>query len=1053
MNGTPLLVPGINAISKQARKLSQHDAESLARKASQMLCNPSVKRQVRGQVEKERREKLKKPCSMRFIKPESKKDENECKNQDELVRPEIKPTAQQITAHLSNIALKSVRQLKYKANTSALSESDRQTVVNVKQISNWTRFRKLAQKILDYRHFDNIIAIAVLLDTIVMAFDSAGNVTLGAIDLLFTLFFGYEMLLRFAAYHGLHHRSFFRSKWSFVYVGLLVACILSYCILGLSTTSQWRAIRGLKAYRCFTAVKGIRRILKTITKAVPLLANVGALAFFFLLMFSIIGLEAFPSVFDMQCALPTAPINVTLSLEDEELSYPVIYCSDNMKCAPDFICVAVDSSETSSYHSFQTGFASFLLVFQVMALDGWIDAAMEPAIQSTSSLAVVFFVFLIILFVFLVLNLFVAVITTAFMGHGDATVEDINVDKEHADATHGPIFDMRKMNKEDEEQHLYMVLGTTMAVEQAAVRGSLSSRENENENDDTNAEQNDRSNSTFNGGSTRRLTSAASLPVLTTMSFMSDSSIDLCTGTNIETQFREWLQSVPGVSGRLRRFILSENFADILMCFIVINTIALMCEYPNMGHQWQSFFDVIEFLFSIVFAIELLLKFYAFQSFRLYFHAYERWFDAIVVGSSLSISILKKLNGGSLTEVSWMDNVSILRTLRIGRLMWKWKGTRKLIESVMKSSRAMFNLLIFLGLYLLVHSVVAMQLFGVVHEMPRRNFHGFFHSFVTMFQVLSGDKWAEVMNSILERESLFFAPFFIVYIFFGQFVVLNIFIAVILENFAISEEEAYQLQLERVLAIPKELQMYEKLEEVGVRAFYANNDMRQLEHVQDVKARKFLGVSERENKPVGDNEAVHAKRCLSRDLIIPRIDQLLQSIGFKYFIILTIFLSCIGLAMDDPVVMFELTPSELASQNNKVSVLSAINLFALVVFALEFALKVASQGFGFRYIMRKLFSWYESQYYRSRFKSNSRKVTNKKHYIEDPWNRLDFALLVVALLDEAFSLINNQKSRNTNLVKVLRVGRVLRPLRLFNQDGDMKLIMTSFVAALPAVGD
>jgi len=62
-------------------------------------------------------------------------------------------------------------------------------------------------------------------------------------------------------------------------------------ILGAATQSKWRAIRGLKLFRCFSIVKGIKRIVKSITNSIPLLANVGVLAFFFLIIFSIIGLE------------------------------------------------------------------------------------------------------------------------------------------------------------------------------------------------------------------------------------------------------------------------------------------------------------------------------------------------------------------------------------------------------------------------------------------------------------------------------------------------------------------------------------------------------------------------------------------------------------------------------------------------------------------------------------------------------------------------------------------------------------------------------------------
>ncbi|OQR84275.1 Voltage-gated Ion Channel (VIC) Superfamily [Achlya hypogyna] len=1037
------------------RSPAPQEHENIARKASRMLCNAELKKHVWGQVHTTRIDKLKVLQAEREERRKSVLVANSTPpiaeghegDDPPFQRPVIKPRSQLPEKHLSNIAFKSLRtpHAKPKPQPSEMLESPRHSTSKPLTLPTFeVRARRFSRRVLRHKHTNNVIAGVVLFDTVVMALDYSGSVALGALDFLCTLFFAAELALRIAlhgAFRG--HRPFFRTKMSVVHALLTVACLLSHCVLGLGTLSQWRVVRGLKSYRCFTAVRGIKRILAAITKAVPLLANVGVLAFFFLLMFSIIGLEAFSSVYDGQCALSSTP-NITLEPPDDRFMYPA------NGCPAGFVCVSVDSGEKSQFHSFQNGFASFLLVFQVMVLDGWVDSIMDPSIQTTSEVAVVFFILVIMLLVFLVLNLFVAVITTAFMGHGEVNLENLTGDT--TGATGAPL-DMRKMDKEDEEQHLYMVLGTTMAVEQAA--------EQQQAPPDpfkvaplALPDESDRRSSyaTTEGELTRRMFSSTTLPVETTMSFVSSRDLFHPLDTSCEAVFLAALEDLPGRSGQLRRFILSDGFADFVMLCIIANTIALMLEYPNMGDWWQNFFDDLEFAFSFVFAIEILLKFYAYQSLHLYLCAYERWLDAIVVAASLSISIVKYYNGGHLNNLSWMDNVSILRTLRIGRLMWRWKGTRKLIESVLKSSRAMYNLFVFLVLFIVVHSVIAMQLFAGEPDMPRENFQSFFFAFVTMFQVLSGDKWAEIMESVLERDSLFFAPYFIGFVFFGQFVVLNLFIAVILENFEISEEEAYQLQLERVLAIPKELQMFEKLEEVGVRAFYANNDMRQLDNVQDIKARRFLGFSERHIPATAS--ATATAHLVSLDKIVPWVDQVLASTSFKYFIILTIVLSCVGLALDDPVVLSDLTPAELAAYTTKSNVLSVINAFALAVFVVEFVLKVMSQGFGFRYLLLKLCSWYESQYYRSRYESNSRKTspTTKKHYIEDPWNRLDFFLLVVAVLDQIISF-NATKGRSSSFVKVLRVGRVLRPLRLFNQDGDMKLIMTSFAAALPAVFD
>ncbi|KAG7397468.1 hypothetical protein PHYBOEH_000688 [Phytophthora boehmeriae] len=151
-----------------------------------------------------------------------------------------------------------------------------------------------------------------------------------------------------------------------------------------------------------------------------------------------------------------------------------------------------------------------------------------------------------------------------------------------------------------------------------------------------------------------------------------------------------------------------------------------------------------------------------------------------------------------------------------------------------------------------VNSIIAMQLFGGSHlvgkdgDSPRWNFDTFGRSFLTLLQVITGDQWSSITYDAVDaaKPHWFMVPFLILNFIVGQYVLLNLFIAVILENFSISEEEAYQLQLAQIIAIPKELDIYEKIEEVGVRAF---GQMDQLENVSNVKLRMFLGLDDRKN--------------------------------------------------------------------------------------------------------------------------------------------------------------------------------------------------------------
>jgi hypothetical protein len=110
---------------------------------------------------------------------------------------------------------------------------------------------------------------------------------------------------------------------------------------------------------------------------------------------------------------------------------------------------------------------------------------------------------------------------------------------------------------------------------------------------------------------------------------------------HVEDVFEHDIRHAPGLSGRIRRFILSKPFNDTVMACIVINTVALMVNEPTTDPRSfsTSIFEAIEIAFSFVFAVELLLRVYAFQRASIFFLSYERWFDTIVVLTNLMLSV------------------------------------------------------------------------------------------------------------------------------------------------------------------------------------------------------------------------------------------------------------------------------------------------------------------------------------------------------------------------------------------------------------------------------
>ncbi|CAK4087136.1 unnamed protein product [Aphanomyces euteiches] len=102
-----------------------------------------------------------------------------------------------------------------------------------------------------------------------------------------------------------------------------------------------------------------------------------------------------------------------------------------------------------------------------------------------------------------------------------------------------------------------------------------------------------------------------------------------------EDKFLTDLKNAPGRLGRLRRYVMSNHFSDMMVLCISLNTIVLMVEYPSMPLKAQYAVNFIEATFTFVFTFELMLRLYAYQSIRNYFSAKDRCFDAFVVVVSL----------------------------------------------------------------------------------------------------------------------------------------------------------------------------------------------------------------------------------------------------------------------------------------------------------------------------------------------------------------------------------------------------------------------------------
>ncbi|MGH0154006.1 UNVERIFIED_CONTAM: hypothetical protein FKN15_040627 [Acipenser sinensis] len=201
--------------------------------------------------------------------------------------------------------------------------------------------------------------------------------------------------------------------------------------------------------------------------------------------------------------------------------------------------------------------------------------------------------------------------------------------------------------------------------------------------------------------------------------------------------------------------------------------------------------DYAEFLFLGLFLTEMFLKMYGLGP-RLYFHSSFNRFDCGVIVGSIFEVIWGFFRPGMSFGISVMR---ALRLLRIFKITKYWASLRNLVVSLMSSMKSIISLLFLLFLFILVFALLGMQLFGgrFIFEDTPTNFDTFPAAIMTVFQILTGEDWNEVMyNGIRSqggvKSGMWSSIYFIVLTLFGNYTLLNVFLAIAVDNLANAQE-------------------------------------------------------------------------------------------------------------------------------------------------------------------------------------------------------------------------------------------------------------------------
>jgi hypothetical protein len=261
----------------------------------------------------------------------------------------------------------------------------------------------------------------------------------------------------------------------------------------------------------------------------------------------------------------------------------------------------------------------------------------------------------------------------------------------------------------------------------------------------------------------------------------------------------------------LRFFIkiaLSETFNVFRITFTLANLV-IMCsdKYPNHIGTSLQILTLIDFLITLFFFMEMIILNIA-LSLCVYLRDPFNAIDGFIASSSVLEVVLAFVDGRSLDNMSTAGVFAvfrIFRTFRIFKLINNWKSLRILLTTAVKVIKDMRYFVVILLVYLCVASLLGMQLFayrmrfyegdGGPFEVgvgdikntvsPRLNFDNFYNSFTSNFVILAQDNWINILHDACRcMNPVIPVIFCIITVVFGNIILLNLFLAILLQNFS-----------------------------------------------------------------------------------------------------------------------------------------------------------------------------------------------------------------------------------------------------------------------------
>ncbi|XP_042347274.1 voltage-dependent L-type calcium channel subunit alpha-1D [Plectropomus leopardus] len=898
--------------------------------------------------------------------------------------------------------------------------------------------RRACISLVEWKPFDIFILLSIFANCVALAIyipfpgddSNSTNQELETVEYAFLIIFTIETFLKIIAY-GLvmHQNSYVRNGWNMLDFVIVIVGLFSVVLEMITKDADsggqsggkpggfdvkaLRAFRVLRPLRLVSGVPSLQVVLNSIIKAMVPLLHIALLVLFVIIIYAIIGLELFIGKMHATCY-----ITQTGALAEEEPT-PCAVSGHGRHCLLNgTMCKEGWQGPNNGITNFDNFLFAMLTVFQCITMEGWTDVLYWMNDAMGFELPWVYFVSLVIFGSFFVLNLVLGVLSGEF-----------SKEREKAKAR----GDFQKLREKQQlEEDLKGYLDWITQAEDIDPENEEEGDEEGKRNPSMPSETESANTENHNGEEEK-----------------SPCCGPLCQKITKSKCSRQWRRWNRFCRRKCRAAVKSVTFYWLVIILVFLNTLTIASEHYNQP-DWLTevqgnFFYAANKVLLAMFTLEMLVKMYS-LGLQAYFVSLFNRFDCFVVCGGIIETILVELAIMSPLGISVFRCVRLLRIFKVTR---HWASLSNLVASLLNSMKSIASLLLLLFLFIIIFSLLGMQLFGGKFNFDetvtkRSTFDNFPQALLTVFQILTGEDWNTVMyDGIMAyggpaSSGMVVCIYFIILFICGNYILLNVFLAIAVDNLADAESlntaQKEEEEAKKRKNSAKDLSTDKRAETIDVKdgetkvpsevlleedkELYPAIDSPVCDDDEEngvlpevlpgPRPQRLSDLTIKEKTPpipVGSAFFVFSStnpfRVFCHKLINHQI--------FTNLILVFIMLSSVSLAAEDPIRNF--------SARN--IILGYADYVFTSMFTFEILIKMTAFG----------------------------AFLHKGAFCRNYFNLLD--LLVVGVSLVSFGI----QSSAISVVKILRVLRVLRPLRAINRAKGLKHVVQCVFVAIRTIGN